>query len=167
MPPFPKLVPGQVQPALVADELAIRRVLAANEQAITDNDVETYTNTFAPDAHVKWWDREVTGRAAVGDYFREQQGKEVLRDVLVNLVVQIAGDEATTTGSALVIRAGKSPAQLLATATVLSTLRRTDSVWLIQQQEKRADPSFDVKLGALSDVVERLTKRVEELEKGR
>ena len=157
--------PGQIRPEQVADELAIRRVIAANEQAINDNDVQTYMQTFVPDAHAKYWDGEVSGREAIGEYFRGTQNREVVRDWLISLVISIDKDSATVIGTGTTIRAQQIPSQLLATTTIITTLKRDDAgVWRISYQEKRADPSFDPQVGTLADVVERLTKRVEVLE---
>ncbi len=157
--------PGQLRPEQVADELAIRRVIAANEQAINDNDVQTYMQTFAPDARAKYWDGEISGREAIGEYFRGTQKREVVRDWLIGLVISIDGDTATVVGTGTTIRAQQVPSQLLATTTIITHLKRDNAgVWRISYQEKRADPSFDPRVGTLADVVERLTKRIESLE---
>ena len=157
--------PGQVRPKQVADELAIRRVISANEQAINDNDVQTYVQTFSSDARVKYWDGEIVGHEAIGEYFRGTQNREVVRDWLVGLVISITGDLATAMGSGCTIRAQQIPSQLLATTTIISHLMRdTEGMWRISYQEKHADPSFDPHVGTLADVVERLVQRITHLE---
>ena len=148
----------------VADDLAIRKVIAANEQAITDNNPEQYAITFAEDATVKYWDGIVTGRESLKDYFIKTQGRESLRDVVINLVIEIDGDEAKTVGSGLIIRSKQIPVQILATAGIFTHLKKVDGTWYISFQEKKADFSFDPAVGTLADVVNKLEKRIEQLE---
>lgn len=156
--------PGRVRPETAADELAVLRLIAANEQAITDNDPDAYAATYAPDATVEWWDATVTGVAGIRAYFVAQQQKEVLRDVALNTVIGFSGDRATAVSSGLVIRARTAPVQILATMTLVTECRRDGDGWRIVRQAKRADPSFDPKIGSVGDVLARLGERVEALE---
>ena len=156
---------GAVQHERAADEAAVRRVIAVNEHAILINDADLYVKTFAPEAVVEWWDAAAAGAEEIRRYFKLQQENIALRDVIVNLVIEINDNRALAIGSGFVIPVNQKTPQMLATMTVSTELaKNANGNWAIVRQSKIPDASFDRKIGTLNDVVERLEKRVETLE---
>jgi hypothetical protein len=43
-------------------------------------------------------------------------------------------------------------------------MKRVDGIWYIANQQKIADPSFDLTIGSVSDVMNRLAERITKLE---
>ncbi len=158
--------PGLASAATVADELAVRRVLAANQLAICDGDEAAYLATYHENAHVVFWNREVTGHAGLAAHFRESQAAITVRDTIVGLRVEIYGATATAVGSGFVVPAARVPAHLLATTRVHTDLGRgPDGSWRIRSQVKMADPNFDPAVGTVAELLERLARRVDALER--
>jgi ketosteroid isomerase-like protein len=159
--------PGLARSEQAEDELAIMRLMAAQEQAITENDRALYLATFEPDAAVVNPFGEFRGHAAIGEFFAHMQQVVApgVRDVVLNFVIHTDGATARSSATTLVIRGLSPPAELIACTTATSLYGKDEhGVWRLRRHEIRADRSFVPEVGATSEIIARLTARVAQLE---
>jgi 3-phenylpropionate/cinnamic acid dioxygenase small subunit len=81
----------------VADELAIRRTLAAYCQHLDDGDFSAVAHQFTPDGSITFGDRGgATGRAEIEAWYAERNPPERRgRHLTLNTIVDLEGDHAT------------------------------------------------------------------------
>jgi 3-phenylpropionate/cinnamic acid dioxygenase small subunit len=81
----------------VADELAIRRTLAACCQHLDDGDFSAVAEQFTPDGSISFGDRGgASGRAGIEAWYAERNPPERRgRHLTVNTIVDLDGDRAT------------------------------------------------------------------------
>jgi len=81
----------------VADELAIRRTVAAYCQHLDDGDFAAVAHQFTPDGSITFGDRGgASGRAEIEAWYAERNPPERRgRHLTVNTVVDLDGDRAT------------------------------------------------------------------------
>jgi len=81
----------------IADELGIRRTLAAYCQHLDDGDFGALAHQFTADGSIMFEDRNgATGRAEIEAWFTESYAPERRgRHLTVNSIIDLDGDEAT------------------------------------------------------------------------
>ncbi len=79
----------------MADELAIRGVLARYCQHCDDGDFDALIGLFAPDGSFAYGGRVVSGRDALREYFEQVQAPSRRgKHLTTNAIVQLRGDRA-------------------------------------------------------------------------
>ena len=122
----------------VADELAIRRALAAYCQLCDDGDFADLAEQFAPDGTFAFGDTAVTGRAGLVGWFEanlpaERRGKHLT----TNTIVDVTGDAATAVSDFVHLRVIDRVITAEIAGRYLDSFVRADGRWLIERRDVR------------------------------
>jgi 3-phenylpropionate/cinnamic acid dioxygenase small subunit len=124
----------------VADELAIRRTLAAYCQLCDDGDFAGLAEQFAPDGTFAIGDTVATGRTAVMAWFEtnhppERRGKHLT----MNTILDVTGDSATVESDFVHLRVIEGAITPEVAGRYLDTFVRLDGRWLILRRDARME----------------------------
>jgi ketosteroid isomerase-like protein len=127
--------PGTVRARDAADELAVRRVLAACCHRLDDGDFEGLGALYAEDGTFDYAGQGATGRDAVAQWFAERNPPERRgKHLTVNVVVDVDGDRAHATSDYLFVRMEDGGVRAALTGRYEDDLVRADVRWLLARR---------------------------------
>jgi hypothetical protein len=128
---------------IVADELAIRRVLASYCQLLDDGMFGELSELFTLDGSFSYADSEVSGRAAIAAWFTSSQPPERRgKHLTLNTLIEVDADHAGVTSDYLWVRSVAGVISIGLAGRYRDVLVRTDGRWLIAR--RAAEPMSDI-----------------------
>jgi uncharacterized protein (TIGR02246 family) len=122
----------------VADELAIRRTLAAYCQLCDDGDFAGLADQFAPDGAFVIGGTVAAGRAAVVAWFEANHPpKRRGKHLTMNTIVDVIGDSGTVESDFVHLRVIDGVITPEVAGRYLDTFLRLDGRWLIARRDAR------------------------------
>ena len=120
----------------VADELAIRRTLAAYCQHLDDGDFGALAHQFTSDGSMTYGDSGgASGRPDIEAWFAEMNPPERRgRHLTVNAIVDVEGDRATVSSDFAFLRFVDGELRPLFTGRYHDEFVRTEGRWLIRRR---------------------------------
>ncbi len=135
----------------VAEDLAIRQVIARANQALDLADYDLYASFFAEDAVFTSGFGDSTGRAEIAAAMEASRSFITdKRHVSANYVINGEGDEAVVT-TYLIVFEREADLSFVGSAINVDTMRRTPDGWLIARHDSTLDPATQRAMSAALD----------------
>jgi 3-phenylpropionate/cinnamic acid dioxygenase small subunit len=122
-------------PIVLADELAIRRTLAAYCHHLDDGDFSGLAHQFTEDGSYTYGSTHTSGRAELESWFAEMNPAERRgKHLSTNVVVDMEGDQAVASSDYLFLRIVDGTVTPVFTGRYRDELVRAESGWLIRSR---------------------------------
>ncbi len=139
---------------VVADELGIRRILAAYCQLIDDGDFSGVADQFTPAGSFVFAGEVVAGRDALMHWFeRSQPLHRRGKHIATNAIIDISGEKAVVTSDFLFFRFVKGVWSSQIAGRYRDVFAKIDGVWRLERREVEvltalaADPQAEERHG--------------------
>ena len=122
-------------PITLADELAIRRTLAAYCHHLDDGDFSSLAHRFTEDGSYTYGTADLSGRATLESWFAEMNPPERRgKHLTMNVIVDVEGDRAFAYSDYLFVRIVDGTLTPLFSGRYRDELVRAEGGWLIQSR---------------------------------
>jgi hypothetical protein len=124
--------------AVLADELAIQRMLSTYCHLCDDGDFARLVDRFTPDGALAFGNEVVTGRAEVLAWFERNQPPELRgKHLMTNTVVEVAGDRASALSDFVFLRVVDGRTRPAVAGRYRDELVRVGEEWLLERRDIR------------------------------
>jgi ketosteroid isomerase-like protein len=118
----------------VADELAIRRTMAAYCQHLDDGEFEALAALFTPEGSFDYAGQGAAGRAAIAAWFAERNPQRRGKHLTMNVVIAVDGDRASASSDFLYLSVGNGAITPSITGRYDDRFTRAEGRWLIERR---------------------------------